>query len=232
MNLTALSFARAVDTTPALNGLFITFEGTEGSGKSTQARQLAERLRRLGLRVQELREPGGTPLGEEIRHTLKHSRAGAGMTPEAELLLLNAARAQLIRESIRPALERGDVVLCDRFTDSTIAYQAWGRGLDCEWVRRIIDFAVGPTRPDLTLLLCVPPAVSAARLSSRGINRPGAADRFEAAGPEFFERVARGYRALATDEPERVHRIDATGDVEAVHTAVWACVAPRLGQPA
>src|SRR6266550_9628152 len=126
-------------------GLFISFEGTEGCGKSTQIKLLAERLAALGHRVHTLREPGGTPIGEEIRHTLKHSPQNQAMTAEAELLLMNASRAQLVREVIRPALAAGEVVLCDRFYDSTTAYQGHGRGLNLETVRRIIDFAVGDT---------------------------------------------------------------------------------------
>src|SRR5688572_6421734 len=137
-------------------GCFITFEGTEGGGKSTQINLLAARLRERGLTVRTLREPGGTPIGEEIRHTLQHSAQNQAMTAEAELLLMNASRAQLVREVIRPALRAGEIVLCDRFYDSTTAYQGFGRGLDLERVKAIIDFAVGDTRPDLTLLLDVP----------------------------------------------------------------------------
>src|SRR5256886_11498842 len=139
-----------------MKGLFITFEGTEGSGKSTQISLLAERLRFLGYSVRTLREPGGTPIGEEIRHTLKHSAANHAMTAEAELLLMNASRAQLVREVIRPALAGGEIVLCDRFYDSTTAYQGYGRQLDLKLVKAIIDVAVGETRPDLSLLLTVP----------------------------------------------------------------------------
>src|SRR5436189_2994552 len=150
-----------------MKGLFITFEGTEGSGKSTQIALLEERLRETGREVVLLREPGGTPIGEEIRHTLKHSEFNRGMKPETELLLMNAARAQLVREVIRPALAAGQVVLCDRFYDSTIAYQGHGRQLDLARVKAIIDFAVEGTRPDLTLLLDIPLEVSEARRVSR-----------------------------------------------------------------
>src|SRR5262249_37193834 len=139
-----------------LKGLFITFEGTEGSGKSTQIQILAERLRSLGHEVRILREPGGTAIGEEIRHTLKHSEANAAMTNEAELLLMNASRAQLVREIIRPALAAGEIVLCDRYFDSTVAYQGYGRQLDLAQVKAIIQFAVEEIRPQLTLLLDVP----------------------------------------------------------------------------
>ena len=124
-------------------GTFITFEGLEGCGKSTQVKLLAERLTQAGQVVRVLREPGGTPIGEEIRHTLKHSAHNAAMTPEAELLLMNASRAQLVREVIRPALAAGEIVVCDRFYDSTIAYQGYGREMDLARVKAIIDFAVG-----------------------------------------------------------------------------------------
>src|SRR5579863_5517629 len=146
-----------------MNGLLISFEGTEGCGKSTQINLLARRLHALGRRVKLVREPGGTPIGEEIRHTLKHSASNHAMTAETELLLMNASRAQLVREVIRPALERGEIILCDRFYDSTMAYQSYGRGLDFAMVRQMIACAVGETRPDVTLLLIVPVKVSEAR---------------------------------------------------------------------
>src|SRR5471032_525957 len=141
-------------------GLFITFEGSEGCGKSTQVDLLARRLRALGHRVRTHREPGGTPIGEEIRHTLKHSKVNDAMTAEAELLLMNASRAQLVRETIRPALAAGEIVLCDRFYDSTTAYQGHGRGLNLAQVKTVVDFAVGETRPALTLLFQAPLTVS------------------------------------------------------------------------
>src|SRR6188768_2429933 len=145
-----------------MRGLFITFEGTEGSGKSTQIVTLFNRVSALGFTVRVLREPGGTPIGEEIRHTLKHSEANYAMTSEAELLLMNASRAQIVREVIRPALAAGEIVLCDRFYDSTMAYQGYGRELDLAQVRSVIHFAVGETIPNLTLLLHVPLQVSEA----------------------------------------------------------------------
>src|SRR5271169_3730933 len=176
-------------------GLFITFEGTEGCGKSTQVELLARQLRALGHRVRTLREPGGTPIGEEIRHTLKHSKDNAAMTAEAELLLMNASRAQLVREVIRPALAAGEIVLCDRYYDSTTAYQGHGRQLDLQTVKAIVDFAVGDTRPDLTLLMLVPHEVSEARRMARQPSLPFQIkrDRIEEAGHGFFERVASGY---------------------------------------
>jgi dTMP kinase len=208
--------------------LFITFEGTEGSGKSTQLALLAERLRGLGHRVRTLREPGGTPIGEEIRHTLQHSPANRAMTPETELLLINASRAQLVREVIRPALAAGEIVLCDRFYDSTTAYQGAGRQLDAACLRRIIDFAVGDTRPDLTLLLLVPVDVSEARRAARRTPSGHQRDRMEEADRAFFERVEAGYRAIAAAEPQRVREIDATASIEEVHAAIWREVESKL----
>ena len=177
-----------------MKGLFITFEGTEGSGKTTQISLLAERLRSMGHRVRTLREPGGTPIGEEIRHTLKHSPANHAMTPEAELLLMNASRAQLVREVIRPALAAGEIVLCDRFYDSTTAYQGYGRQLDLQMVKSIIDVAVGDTRPDLTLLFVVPHEVSEARRAGPPAHPAPAlqAGPDGGGGPEFL--CARGPR--------------------------------------
>jgi dTMP kinase len=212
-----------------MRGLFITFEGTEGSGKSTQIALLSGRLTGLGHTVRVLREPGGTPIGEEIRHTLKHSDVNHGMTPETELLLMNASRAQLVREVIRPALNSGVIVLSDRFYDSTTAYQGYGRGLDLELVRQTIACAVGETRPDLTLLLTVPVEVSEARRQGRLL--PGlenVRDRMEEADRGFFERVEEGYRKLAATEPDRVRTIDATLPVDRVSQAVWMAVEPLL----
>jgi len=212
----------------AMKGLFITFEGSEGSGKSTQASLLAGRLYGLGRTVRVLREPGGTPIGEEIRHTLKHSPKNEAMTSETELLLMNASRAQLVREFIRPALAKGEIVICDRFYDSTTAYQGYGRQLDFASVKTIIDFAVGETRPDLTLLLVVPLAISDERLRSRQSTLPFIRDRIEEADRAFFERVALGYEAIAAAEPSRFRRIDSTGSVEAVRLAVWRHVEELL----
>jgi dTMP kinase len=213
-----------------MKGLFITFEGTEGCGKSTQTSLLAEKLRGSGQAIRVLREPGGTPIGEEIRHTLKHSRRNHAMTAEAELLLMNASRAQLVREAIRPALAAGEVVLCDRFYDSTVAYQGYGRQLDLKLVRTVIDFAVGETRPDLTLLLAVPLEISEARRRQRQSNGPAVRDRFEEADPAFFERVEVGFRQIAAEEPQRVALVDSTRDVEKVRADIWSRVASLLKQ--
>jgi len=212
-------------------GRFITFEGTEGGGKSTQIQLLAERLRAGGFPVRTLREPGGTPVGEEIRHLLKHSEANRAMTPEAELLLICASRAQLVREVIRPALAAGETVLCDRFYDSTIAYQGYGRQLNLDLVRAVIDFAVRETRPDLTLLLHVPLKVSEARRAARAGNAPALRDRFEEADRAFFQRVEDGYLRIARAEPHRVKVIDATPGVETVAQVVWRVAAAALRAP-
>jgi len=211
-----------------MKGRFITFEGTEGSGKSTQIGLLAERLCSLGRVVRMLREPGGTPIGEEIRHTLKHSKNNAAMTAEAELLLMNASRAQIVREVIRPALAEGEIVLCDRFYDSTTAYQGYGRGLSLPKVKEIIDFAVGETRPDLTLFLFIPLDVSEQRRLTRQGTLPFMRDRLEECDRHFFARVAEGYEAVLNAEPLRVRRIDASRSVAEVKAAIWNEVAPLL----
>ena len=214
-------------------GLFISFEGTEGCGKSTQISLLAERLRLLGHHVLTLREPGGTPIGEEIRHTLKHSLQNDAMTAEAELLLMNASRAQIVREVIRPALAKGEIILCDRFYDSTVAYQGYGRQLDLKMVSAIIDVAVGDTRPDLTLLLTVPPQISELRRAKRQASLPFMRDRIEEADRKFFERVAHGFGVIAAAEPHRVKSINGEKPVEMVCAKIWDLVhplLPRLGR--
>ena len=213
-----------------MKGLFITFEGTEGSGKSTQVSLLAQALRAIGRTVRTLREPGGTPIGEEIRHTLKHSTVNQAMTPETELLLMNASRAQLVREIIRPSLAAGEIILCDRFYDSTTAYQGYGRMLDLKMVGDIIAVAVGETLPDLTLLLLVPQTLSEERRLARQPSLPLAIkrDRFEEADRTFFDRVATGYQAIAANEPRRVKSIPASGPVEEVAANIWRTVEPLL----
>ena len=210
-----------------MSGLFITFEGTEGSGKSTQIEILAQRLQAEGYAMRKFREPGGTPIGEELRHILKHSHVNHAMTAETELLLMNASRAQLVGEAIRPALEADSIVLCDRYYDSTLAYQGYGRGLDLGMVRNIIDCAVGSTRPDLTLLLHMPVALSEERRRARLL--PGleaVRDRMEEADRSFFERVEAGYRKLAAEEPDRIRIVDATGSLEEISREIW-----RLAEP-
>jgi dTMP kinase len=211
-----------------MSGLFITFEGTEGSGKSTQVLLLAQRLRGIGYLVRQLREPGGTPIGEEIRQTLKHSQQNHAMTAEAELLMMNASRAQLVREVIRPALALQEIVLCDRFHDSTVAYQGYGRGLDLQMVQTVIDFAIGETSPQLTFLLMISPTASEARRRGRALEIAGQRDRFEEADRGFFERVEKGYRSIAIAARERVKLIDGAQSIAAVSAEIWRQVEPVL----
>jgi dTMP kinase len=211
-----------------MKGLFITFEGTEGCGKSTQVELLARQLRALGHRVRTHREPGGTPIGEEIRHTLKHSKVNDAMTAEAELLLMNASRAQLVREVIRPALAAGEIIVCDRFYDSTTAYQGYGRQLDLQMVKAVIDMAVGETRPDLTLLLTVTPEISELRRARRQSTLPFMRDRMEEADQQFFARVAEGYAAIAAAEPDRVRVLSGADSTEIVCARIWEQVQPIL----
>ena len=202
-------------------GCFITFEGTEGCGKSTHIKKLARRLEAEGHTVRTLREPGGTESGESIRQLLKHGPEE--LTAEAELLLMNASRAQLVREVIRPAIAAGEIVLCDRFYDSTTVYQGTGRGLDAAQVQAVIDFAVGDTRPDLTLLLQIPLKTSEERRARRSET-----DRFEQADRTFFERIEAGYTALAAAEPDRIRVIAAAQPLDTVAAAIWRIVNDRL----
>lgn len=196
---------------------FITFEGAEGCGKSTHIRLLAERLRDLGHEVLTTREPGGTPLCETIRGLLQFDEGGESPCPASEVLLFAASRAQLVQTVIRPALERGAWVLCDRFVDSTYAYQGYGRGYDLPSLRSINGFAMGGTTPSLTLLLDAAPETERERLVARG----GAADRFEREANEFHDRVRQGFLALASNEPDRFRIIRTDRTVEETSAAIW-----------
>ncbi len=209
-------------------GLFITFEGGEGCGKSTQIGLLEERLKGEGREVLRLREPGGTELGEKIRNLFQHDEAGEGMSPETELLLVNASRAQLVREKIRPALERGEIVLCDRFYDSTVAYQGYGRGLDLALVRRVIEVAVGATRPDRTFLISLPRQLAEHRLKIRSALDEWSDDRMDKSEREFFERVEEGFFDLNASEGERIHLIEGSRAIEVVHEEIWGEVEAML----
>lgn len=209
-----------------MTGLFITFEGTEGCGKSTQINALAARLQNQGQQVLQTREPGGTPLGEAVRNLLQHDKAGAGMSPEAELLLFTASRAQLTRERILPAIAKGAIVLCDRFMDSTTVYQGVARQIDSQAVAAINRFAVGEARPDLTILIDLSPEVGMARVHARC---DGELDRIEQEAIEFFQAVRTGYLKLAESEPERFLVLDGSASVETLERQIWAAVQPRLG---
>ncbi len=211
------------DTSPT-PGFLLSFEGSEGCGKSTQIRLLRERLEQSGRRVEVLREPGGTEIGESIRHLLQHSKEGAAMTPEAELLLFAASRAQIVREKIRPLLEAGVFVILDRFLDSTSVYQGHARGLPLDAVNAINRFAIGGTLPQLTLLLDLDVQTAWQRIHATGREL----DRMESQPPEFFEKVRQGYLHLAAAEPQRIQVIDTSAAPEAVHEVVWARVAAKL----
>ena len=200
-------------------GLFLVLEGVEGAGKTTQARLLEEWLEGLGKSVTTTREPGGTALGEAVRAVLLE-RSELEVPPESELLLVLAARAAFVKDVVRPALARGDVVVADRFSLSTFAYQGHGRGLDLEEVRRLDAFARGGLEPDLTLLLDLPPDEGAGRQRAAGKG----SDRIEGAGEAFHARVASGYRALAASGDHRVCVVDARGTPEAVHGRVRAAL--------
>ena len=201
-------------------GRFITFEGGEGCGKSTQVRRLVSALEAEGTEVVQVREPGGTPLAEEIRRLLKDFSADAPCD-RSELLLFLAARAQLVMNVIRPALAEGKWVVSDRFSDSTIAYQGYGRGLSLAFIEAANAFACKELRPDLTLLLDVSPEVAAARMRSREAATHVAADRIERAGAEFHARLRKGFAALAAAEPGRILTIDANGAEDEVWEKVW-----------
>jgi dTMP kinase len=213
---------------------FITFEGGEAVGKSTQIERLAQRLRETGGEVLVTREPGGTPLGEQIRHLLKHAPEGQGMNPKTELLLFLASRAELVRKVIGPALDRGAWVLCDRFHDSTTVYQGAGRGLPEEIVSRLNAVAIGTRMPGLTLVLDIEPEQARARLLERAgsiatVAAAGTPDRMEAQPAEFFERVRAGYAALAQAHPDRVKVVHAHGNVDETAAAIWEQVAKTFG---
>ena len=200
-------------------GRFITFEGGEGCGKSTQIWRLESFLKEKGVEVLVTREPGGTRLAEFIRGLLKDEKDDPPCD-RAELLLFLAARAQLVKNVILPALESGVWVLSDRFSDSTFAYQGYGRGLDLEILKIANDFACDSLKPDLTLLLDVPAEVAASRMRKRERETNTSADRIELAGDEFHLRLREGFRALAAAEPERIITVDASGTPDEVWEAV------------
>jgi dTMP kinase len=202
-------------------GKLISFEGSEGSGKSTQMARLAKRLQGAGRSVLTTREPGGTEIGEQIRNILVHNLKGDEMTPETELLLFAASRAQHVRELIAPNMMKGVIVLCDRFLDSSTVYQGIARNLAADPVAQINRFAVGNAMPDLTFILDVPTKVSLARIKQRASDLP---DRMERENIEFYEKVRAGYLLLAKSMPARVVVIDGTQSEAAVEKKIWAAV--------
>jgi dTMP kinase len=204
-------------------GLFITFEGGEGAGKSIQVEILVSHLHESGIPVVVTREPGGTRIGEQIR-AITHNRDNVDLDPVAEAYLMAAARAQHVRQIIDPSLSNGKVVICDRFLDSSLAYQGFGRQLGLEKVENLNSLAVNHCRPDLTLLLEVSPEI--------GMKRRGkgdkAIDRLDLQQKDFYERIESGYRELTRREPNRFVIIDATKSIEVVGTKIWKVVKTAL----
>src|SRR5882724_8305305 len=211
--------------TPA-PGKLISFEGSEGSGKSTQIELLAAHFQKEGREVISTREPGGTEIGEQIRNIIVHNSKGDEMCAETELLLFSAARAQLVREVIAPALVRGTIVLSDRYLDSSTVYQGIGRNLAADPVNQINRFAVGSVMPDLTIVIDVPEEVSLARLKQRASDLP---DRMERENLEFYKKIRDGYLVLTRGMPERFIVIDGTKPQAAIEKKIWAEVKTRLG---
>lgn len=203
--------------------MLITLEGPDGSGKSTQIDLLVQKLRAKGYKVVQTREPGGTSIGDEIRQVL-HDLKNTAMHPHTETLLYAASRAQLVAQVIRPHLESGGIVVCDRYRDSTLAYQGYGHGLDLEALNSILAFATGNLTPDLTFYLDLSVEDGLKR-------RKDAADdwnRMDAMAVEFHQRVRAGYEKLIAAEPERWVRIDASQDIETIHQAIYAVVLMRV----
>ena len=202
---------------------FITFEGSEGCGKSTQVHRLAARLEKSGVPYLVTREPGGTPIGETIRELLQFAPDNAGMTPETELLLFEASRSQLVRETIKPALERGVCVIADRFFDSTTVYQGAARKLDRRIVEQLNVFAVGDCVPHITFVLDIEAATARSRMKERR-----RADRMEQEPAEFYERVRGAYRELATHESNRIVLIDGSRKAYEIETEIWKMLCSRF----
>ena len=205
---------------------FITFEGSEGCGKSTQVQRLAARLKRAGVLYLVTREPGGTPIGVTIRELLQFAPHGGGMTPQTELLLFEASRSQLVRETIKPALESGLCVIADRFFDSTTVYQGVARKLDQQIVERLNAFAVGDFVPDITFVLDIDAETARSRLK-RTVRRP---DRMEHESTEFYDRVRTGYRELAIRDPHRIILIDGARPADEVENEIWEMISNRFPQ--
>ena len=217
-------FARLAANSLAMGALpFITFEGTEGCGKSTQVERLAARLKSLGLPFLLTREPGGTPIGESIRELLQYAPHGTGMAPETELLLFEASRSQLVRQIIAPALAEGVCVISDRFFDSTTVYQGAARKLDASTVHQMNMLAVGECIPDITIILDVDERTAHARMQ-----KPRPADRMEQEPPEFYERVRQAYRQLAASERDRIVLIDGARAAAEVEAEIWRILSSRF----
>lgn len=215
-----------------MKGLFITFEGPEGGGKTTQSRILCDRLQSEGWNVVCAREPGGTRTGEAIREILQHGLGNEALCNETETLLFLASRAQLVRNIIAPALKAGSCVVCDRFTDSTLAYQGYARGIPVEILRRLNAFATGDVRPDLTILLDIEAQEGLNRLAERIKRENTSADRIERETVDFHKLLRSGYLELAAGEPERIRIVNAERPAEKVSEDVWRVVKKVLGSAA
>ena len=206
-------------------GFFITFEGSEGTGKTTQIQRLAMRLEENGRQVVVTREPGGTPLGEKIRHLLMHSKSGANMVPRTELLLFEASRAQHVDELIKPQLARGAVVISDRFHDSTTVYQGVGRSINGKSVETINEFAINSHVPDLTILIDLDPEEGFQRIQDRNTDLP---DRMEQENMNFYQAVRQGFLDLAEKEKYRFLIIDGNQSVDEVEEVIWNEIKERI----
>ena len=204
-------------------GIFITFEGMDGSGKTTQMKRLAARLRSTGRTVLETAEPGGTRIGAQIRRILLDA-ANQELAPTAELLLYFASRAQNVNELILPALGRGEVVLADRFTDSSLVYQGCGRGLGAESVMALDRIACRGLKPDLTVLVDIDAETSLGRARARNTAEPNCETRMDEQALEFHRRVYHAYHALAEREPERVKMVDGCADIDTIEAEIWRIV--------
>jgi dTMP kinase len=210
-------------------GYFITFEGIEGSGKTTQATRLYQVLKEKGYPVVLSREPGGTPIGERVRAILADPEARE-MTPLTELFLFAAARAQHVHQVIRPMVEEGRIVICDRFYDATVAYQAYGRELPLAQVHQINELVAWNLRPDLTFLMDIEPYYAYGRVKERCATNESQVERIEEEDIPFFERVRHGYLNLAYEEPQRFRKFDSSQDLDYVHRQVLECALRELGK--
>ena len=211
-------------------GAFITFEGSEGCGKSTQVKRLAARLEQMRVRTLVTREPGGTAIGEKIRDLLQFAPESFAMTPQTEVLLFEASRAQLVRETIQPALEQGTVVLSDRFFDSTTVYQGVARKLSPEIVGTLNAFAIGDAQPDVTFILDIDVETARARMLRR-VRPVAVKDRMEEEPIEFYERVCEGYRELAKSEPDRFILINGAQSPDVIERQIWDVVQSKIQNP-
>ena len=209
-------------------GLLISFEGCEGCGKTTQADSLAARLADLGHKIVRVREPGGTKTGEIIRGILQHDSSGEAIEPETEALLFAASRAQMVKQVVNPALAAGEVIISDRFVDSAVAYQGYGREMGAELIASVNALAIGSTIPDVTFLFDMDVQSGLRRVQDRNLASGGESDRIEREDISFHERVREGYRQIAEKNPDRFVIMDASLSPEDVAVKVWSEIERRL----